>query len=1275
MSTTVNNNDASSSSTSVSNSAESFDLRMKSMEDQINNLSLAFTRFMKEPMFSSNTNSRSQPSHDDSDTENEQSEDESSNNVDVPTDYQLSDTLLGQYKHMVNNQGLLVEEECILKKDEISELNKVFNFPSNFQVNVAPFGTPEGITVSSNVKNNDTDLLIVEKRINDSLKPLLLMSSMLSSDSSNVDVELISYLTQSAIVLAVNAQASLSRVRRNNIAKEIYGSEVLLPIKIKDTPKMFDETETERVRKLAKSIRKNNEAKQSLLKLNYHSKSNVKKLVNSSGNNTTGNSSNSKSSSGSNGRSNNFNGSPSSVASGSNNTKSANEEQEVNLPVGGRLFHHKQVWKELGLPNFCQEVVNGLKVHLLPNFKPMLNPIPISIPEGPKSDCITKEVQDLLLDDAIEQVLPNRYSKRVFYSNVFTVPKPGTNLHRPVLDLKRLNTYINNQSFKMEGIKNLPSMVKQGYYMVKLDIKKAYLHVLVDPQYRDLFRFVWKGSHYRWKTMPFGLSTAPRIFTMLLRPVLRMLRDINVSVIAYLDDLLIVGSTKEECLSNLKKTMDLLVKLGFKLNLEKSVLEPTQSITFLGLQIDSVSMKLLVPKEKKKSVIKEIRNFLKLDCCSPRKLAGLKGKLIALKDAVIPFRLYTRRTNKFHSQCLTIAKGDWDQSFPIPQEVKSEISHWLTVLNQWNGKEISLFPSYDYVLTTDASESGAGATLKKGNKVIKTWSFQWSTTQSNMSSNRREMLALLMAYQALWWSNTRSLSSVRTTLETMPQKESELDWRAYSRILQCKSRPPQPSFRDESQIIHQSNQELQLATEERSVQSHPTSIRSNTDGSVRISPEPSNEQLLNNQNECTPPRLESMEAMSGLPTTHSFAFYPGEDELIQFEEGFYNTDLPNLEISNLVSDDSSTSSSSSSSHVPSSTGNIPRSIDQTISRVDTNPDSTTLETGDYSTFQSHVMSFARTANTKTAELLMKSWEPSTLKVYSSSYTRFRNFCTLNSLNPANITLVVFMDYLTHLFKHKPPLAFSTINGHRSMLNQLLLLRNQTDIVNDPFITRIMTGIHKLRPSSAKYKEIWDANQVFKHLSTIKVIPKYTYTALLNKTLVLCKMFGLARSSDLVKWSFKGLIITTDSIKGPVINAKEQRSGVVSILELTSLDDTNSQVCPVRHLATYLRASKGRRKPHSGDSVFIKNEGEPLQVNDINSIVLSTLSKSGIDIVKFKSHSTRSAMASLLLSNNVPFHVVKKMGRWKSNDTVDTFYDKRIIGEKSGGFLNTVVQIS
>ncbi|KAM9974011.1 hypothetical protein ACTFIR_009353, partial [Dictyostelium discoideum] len=65
-------------------------------------------------------------------------------------------------------------------------------------------------------------------------------------------------------------------------------------------------------------------------------------------------------------------------------------------------------------------------------------------------------------------------------------------------------------------------------------------------------------------------------------------------------------------------------------------------------------------------------------------------------------------------------QNNTDQSFSIPQDIKSKISNWLTDLNQWNGKEISMFPSYDYVLTTNASESGTGATLKKGNKIIKT---------------------------------------------------------------------------------------------------------------------------------------------------------------------------------------------------------------------------------------------------------------------------------------------------------------------------------------------------------------------------------------------------------------------------------------------------------------------------------------------------------------------------------------------------------------------------
>ncbi|KAM9954306.1 hypothetical protein ACTFIW_003847 [Dictyostelium discoideum] len=356
---------------------------------------------------------------------------------------------------------------------------------------------------------------------------------------------------------------------------------------------------------------------------------------------------------------------------------------------------------------------------------------------------------------------------------------------------------------------------------------------------------------------------------------------------------------------------------------------------------------------------------LKLDCCSPKEACSwFEREANRVLDAVIPFRLYTRRTEQtgFHSQCLTLANRDWNQSFPIPRKhVSQEISHWLTVLNQWNGKEIILFPSAaTYVLTTDGSESGASG----------------QATQSNMSSNRREMLALLMAYQALC-GQIQDLSVLR---------------------------PPQPSFRDESQIIVQSNQELQLATEEGSVQSRiQPGFRFNYKMDLFAS-------HLNHQtsncsigSECTPPRPESMEAMSGLPTAHPFvAFYPGEDEHSSSSKVSLIR-IPNLEISNLVSDDSSSSSSSSSSHVSPSSGSIPKCYYKSVESTPEKQIQQRCVGNPGFNFQSHVC------------------------------------CPL--------------------FEYRNVRTFSTINGHRSMLNQLLLLKNQTDIVNDPFITRIMTGIH------------------------------------------------------------------------------------------------------------------------------------------------------------------------------------------------------------------------
>ena len=94
----------------------------------------------------------------------------------------------------------------------------------------------------------------------------------------------------------------------------------------------------------------------------------------------------------------------------------------------------------------------------------------------------------------------------------------------------------------------------------------------------------------------FGLNTAPRIFTKLLKPVAALLLKGGVRMVLYLDDFLILGSTFQEAQSHSAMAVSLLESLGFAVNLEKSCLVPTQILTFLGFVIDSTVEALSLPQ-------------------------------------------------------------------------------------------------------------------------------------------------------------------------------------------------------------------------------------------------------------------------------------------------------------------------------------------------------------------------------------------------------------------------------------------------------------------------------------------------------------------------------------------------------------------------------------------------------------------------------------------------------------------------------------------------------
>ena len=60
-----------------------------------------------------------------------------------------------------------------------------------------------------------------------------------------------------------------------------------------------------------------------------------------------------------------------------------------------------------------------------------------------------------------------------YYNRLFLVDKKDGG-SRPVLDLSKLNNFVANEKFKMEGLFFLKSLLKRGYYMAKLDLTEAY---------------------------------------------------------------------------------------------------------------------------------------------------------------------------------------------------------------------------------------------------------------------------------------------------------------------------------------------------------------------------------------------------------------------------------------------------------------------------------------------------------------------------------------------------------------------------------------------------------------------------------------------------------------------------------------------------------------------------------------------------------------------------------------------------------------------------------
>lgn len=287
-------------------------------------------------------------------------------------------------------------------------------------------------------------------------------------------------------------------------------------------------------------------------------------------------------------------------------------------------------------------------------------------------DQVLVQINKLLKKGAIQTCQEERGQ---FVSKIFLIPKPDGS-YRLILNLKKLNKFIETIHFKLEDIRMVRDLVRRDCFMATLDLKDAYYLVSIEKSYRKYLRFEFDGKLYEFTCLPFGLNTAPYVFTKLLKPVFSYLRHRGFISVVYLDDVWIFGDTNQDCLANLSETRRILEKLGFIINETKSQLSPSKECKFLGFIVDSLNMRIKLPDKKRLNVKLLIKKFKKSEFCTIRDFSSLVGVLGSCCPAVRYGWVYVKDLERVKIKALRANNEDYEARLKLPALVDEDFSWW-----------------------------------------------------------------------------------------------------------------------------------------------------------------------------------------------------------------------------------------------------------------------------------------------------------------------------------------------------------------------------------------------------------------------------------------------------------------------------------------------------------------------------------------------------------------------------------------------------------------------
>jgi hypothetical protein len=201
-----------------------------------------------------------------------------------------------------------------------------------------------------------------------------------------------------------------------------------------------------------------------------------------------------------------------------------------------------------------------------------------------------KQIADDTIDQLLEWDIIESLVSRLLYQ-VVIVKQNGKD--RYCVDYRNLNRHTKPLIYPMQRSDEIFDALAGKKVFSLLDAARGYPQVPIKEEHRWKTAFLTHSGLFEYKTMPFGLKTAPALFQQFMDKVLGGL--CWTAALCYIDDVIIFSDSIEEHAEHVRKILQSAIGVGLKFTPAKCHFAYA-SLTLLGRRVSTEGLKVLQDK-------------------------------------------------------------------------------------------------------------------------------------------------------------------------------------------------------------------------------------------------------------------------------------------------------------------------------------------------------------------------------------------------------------------------------------------------------------------------------------------------------------------------------------------------------------------------------------------------------------------------------------------------------------------------------------------------------